>query len=211
VGSVPFSIKLTVRQTMPRPSIELKGMVRYCVNTFLGSCLLLSELLGSGQWRTISNEPHHYKISFPENWTIWPMATDGVIGATSYPRDRALEGGLVPAGEAGIDVVPLKGESKSLAQWANGTLKFVEEVQRKRVALKPTRANTPGSYLQVESRDEVGPGVYYRKIADFYFLKGRPFTAELEFIEGDPRESIYRSILDQVVRSISAVEPPRRK
>jgi hypothetical protein len=86
-----------------------------------------------------------------------------------------------------------------------------EEVQRKGVNLKPVRSNAPRSYLQSEFRYEAGPGVFYREITDFYVLDRPPFAARIEFMEGDPKGSTYRSILDHVVRSIAATEPLRKK
>jgi hypothetical protein len=181
------------------------------VRAFFACCLISAALFGAEQWKTVSNPREHFRISFPANWTIWTPDSNGGIGATSYPKDRALEGGLVPSGEARINVRPLKGQSWTLDQWANWMLSGEEEVQRKLVNLKVTHLSAPTSYLQSESRFEAGPNVYYTEITDFYFLDPRPFAAHLEFIERDQRGPTYRSILDQVVRSVTSTEPLRKK
>jgi hypothetical protein len=66
------------------------------------------------------------------------------------------------------------------------------------------------SYVELEERYDIAPGVYYRRVADFFRLRGHLFSAQIEFTEGAAREHDFRSILDHAVRSIKAIAAPAR-
>jgi hypothetical protein len=172
---------------------------------FLVSALLFTPLAGAEQGRSVVNAREHYKATVPGTWTIWDVESSGALDATSYARSRALEGGLVPNGEAAIRIIEAW-ERETADQWANGDARGREELGRKKIAISTKRINTVRSYLQVESLYDAGPGTFYRTVADYYILRGRLFRITLEFMQGDPREATYRTILDEVVRSIEATD-----
>lgn len=139
------------------------------------------------------------------------MQSTGALSATTYPKNRAAEGSLVPPGEAAINIFSHTGESTTIEAWSQEHLKHTEELRRKKIIVQAGRRGGVDSYLEVESRDDVAPGFYHRIVTNYFFLQGRLFAAQLEFKEGDPHESTYRSTLDQAVRSLTAVQPSAKK
>jgi len=178
---------------------------------FLVGCLLLSPRLSAEDGHTVTNERENYKVSFPKTWTVWSVESMGVLSATTYPKNRAAEGGLVPPGEAAIHIFAHRDETKTIDAWIEESLRHAEEVRRNKIVVQAGRRGDVDSYVEVESRDDVAPGVYHRIVTNYFALKGRLLAAQLEFKEGDPRESTYRSTLDQVVRSLTAVRPSHKK
>jgi hypothetical protein len=172
------------------------------------TCLLLAQAQPMAGWRTVVNQQEDYRVSFPGSWTVWDSGPDGAISATTYPKNRAPGGGLVPPGEAAITIFPHKGESTTMEEWIGEIMKDLEEVRRKRVSLGPDSRDI-NSYIEVESRDDVAPGVYERTVTDYFYLRGRLFGARLERREGRDRD--YQSVLDQVVRSIAVTDQPSQK
>ncbi len=133
---------------------------------------------------------------------VWDVDSRGTLEAASYPRNRALEGGLVPSQEAAITIFMNGGETGTIETWIKASLEYVEEVRRRKVILQPGQHGDVDSYVEVESRYNTGPGVYYRRVTAYYALDGRIFAAQLEFREGARGEASYRSALDGVIRSI---------
>jgi hypothetical protein len=163
------------------------------------NCLLLAQSQPTEGWRAVVNQQEHYSVSFPSSWTVWDVGSSGSISATTYPKSRAPSGGLVPPGEAAITIFPHKGEPATIEEWIAASMRDLEEVRRKSVALGLSREGGIDSYIEVESRDDVAPGVYQRAITDYYLLQGHLFAARLEYREGMDRD--YQLVLDQVVRS----------
>jgi|SRR5579862_533509 len=168
------------------------------------SVILAPFSIAGADSQTISNDREHYRVSLPQNWTVWGIGPSGVLSATSYPKTRALEGGLVPSGEAAINIFPHKGTTTTINEWIAEAVKYVEEVHRTKVTLD-TRHGDVSSYIEVEARYDSGPDVFYRRVTAFYVLKDRIFAAQLEFKEGDSSEAKYRGILNEVIRSIVSI------
>lgn len=102
-------------------------------------------------------------------------------------------------------VIPAPKTIATATDWANRDSRDSEELRRVRVAVPETSAGSLSSYLRVESRDEYGPGSYYRTVAAYFVLEGRLFRMTLEFKDGDPRESVYKGIFARVIESVKGL------
>ena len=47
------------------------------------SSLLLATSISAQGWRTITNERAHYKVTFPNTWTVWDVDASGTLAACS--------------------------------------------------------------------------------------------------------------------------------
>jgi hypothetical protein len=168
----------------------------------VGAALFVASTLSAQDWHTVVNEQRHYSVSVPSSWTMWDASSDGVISATTYHRSRAPEGGLVPTGEAGITIFPHKGAPETMKAWIASSLRDTQELRRKNVNLQAGPHGDVDSYVQVDSRYDTGPDTYYCRVTAYYSLRGQLFAAQLEFREGHSNETAYRSVLNQMVRSI---------
>ena len=172
---------------------------------FLGAIILVATALSAQGWRAVLNRQQHYSVTIPSNWTIWHNSPNGTIAATTYSRSHALEGGLVPAEEAEITIFPHNGATEPMKAWIASSLRYSEELQRKDVDLQMGKHADVSSYVEVDSRYDAGPNIYYCRVTAYYSLHGQLFAAQLEFRQGAKDELEYRSVLNQIVRSVTQV------
>jgi hypothetical protein len=158
-------------------------------------------LVGASDWRLVTNQRQHYVISLPRTWKVWDIAENGTLYASTYTH--SYEGGLVPRGEAAISISVDRTVTGRTA-WADQDSFRVEELSRKTVTVSDRRSSIT-SYLYVDSRDQVGPGVYYRMITLYTSLPGRLLRVRIEFADTDPRESLYRETIERIVQSVRAI------
>src|SRR5579871_4148054 len=84
-----------------------------------------TQLLGQ-RASTVVNDHEHYRVNIPKGWTVWPINAQGVLSATTYKPRQALEGGIVPAGHAALNIFALRGRSRSLESWIDESVKDME-------------------------------------------------------------------------------------
>jgi hypothetical protein len=156
---------------------------------FLALAIIVSAADDSKERRAIVNIHEGYQVSFPSTWYIWPVESTGTLGATSYPPEKAIEGGLTPAGHASITIAPAPSATRTIEEWADEDTIGTREVRRVHGGFQ-SDAQEVKRYLEVERADEVGPSVYYREVAVYFVFGGRMFRAQLEFKEGDTRVNV---------------------
>ncbi|MEQ1949652.1 MAG: hypothetical protein ABL995_20845 [Bryobacteraceae bacterium] len=167
----------------------------------LAICVILAVEISAEETR-VMNAQGKYAATFPTNWIIWGPDSLGAVGATTYPKDSAAGGGIVPPGEASITIYTDAKGTATLDQWIAQSLRFTEEVRRATIAPRKSGAAIK-SYIEIEARDDVAPGIYYRTVTDYFKRGNRLFAIRLEYKEGDPRASEYRAALGSVVNTFS--------
>lgn len=171
------------------------------------ACLALVSLASAQEWREVTNPSDGYTVSLPADWTIWDPESGGALEATSYPENLAPGGGLIAPGGATLHITANRDRAAALDAWIEASSEYTEPVRRGEVSIAASETKDVRRYTEVEVRYDVAPGVYYRRVTDFFLFHGRLFAAQLEYAERTDRESYFRSVLNHVVRSIAATGP----
>jgi hypothetical protein len=170
--------------------------------TWLCSTLLVLLAVGTSdaeQWKTFHSNGQHFSVHYPSSWHrlgAGQFENDDVLGIINFPNSERVEGVVIKAGGAAIQVSAAPRGVNTLTEWIRRDLQGDQIIRERDVVLQQLVPNGCTALKEVTWRSDVsGSGKAYQLHASYYCSTAIGlYSVFLTAWDGDPEQRELESL-----------------